>query len=99
MHSLPHIDSVMPPRLARAVCLQARALAVLAVIAGRPWTRKDPEPAPVSPPPPRQERRIRVVQLPKPQPVQQVEREVPEHAEHPEVPEPPRPPMPSPLKP
>jgi hypothetical protein len=68
MHSLPHIDGAAPPRLARSVCLQMLALAGAALLAGRPWARREPPtaPAPQQQPPPKQERRIRVVRLPRP---------------------------------
>jgi hypothetical protein len=55
---------VDPPRLARSVCLQMLALAGAALIAGRPWAREKPPSEPAPQPPPRQERRIRVVRLP-----------------------------------
>src|SRR5438045_2835673 len=72
MHSLAVIDDVEPPRLARAVSLQALALAGAALIAALPWPRADRAKAP-PPEPKREERRIRVVQLPRPAPPPKME--------------------------
>src|SRR5437764_6759170 len=68
MHSLAAIDDVEPPRLARAVCVQALALMGVALIAALPWPRRERVPAPQPPEPKKEERRIRVVQLPRPLP-------------------------------
>src|SRR6266853_1800710 len=63
------IEVTGPPRLWRAVCLQGLALAAVAVVAGLPWSGRDPRPDPTPPQPPKQEvRRIRVVLLPPPAP-------------------------------
>jgi hypothetical protein len=66
MHSLPAIEGAAPPRLVRAVCLQMLALAGAALIAALPWPRSqvtDPaRPAEAK----KAERRIRIVQLPRP---------------------------------
>src|SRR5438552_9547916 len=72
MHSLAAIDDVEPPRLARAVSLQALAVAGAALIAARPWPRRERAPAP-PPEPKKEERRIRVVQLPRPPPAPRLE--------------------------
>ncbi|TMA73328.1 MAG: hypothetical protein E6J67_16605 [Deltaproteobacteria bacterium] len=72
MHSLAAIDDVEPPRLARAVSLQALALAGAALIAALPWPRRERAPAP-PPEPKKEERRIRVVQLPRPPPAPRLE--------------------------
>ena len=69
MHNPPAIENVMPPRLARAVCLQALGLAAGALIAALPWPRAQKADPPRAPEKKRQEeRRIRVVQLPRPPP-------------------------------
>jgi hypothetical protein len=67
MHSLPAIVGAAPPRLFRAVCLQLLALGAVGLISALPWSR--PQKPDVAPPvPKKQERRIRIVQLPKPPP-------------------------------
>src|SRR5258705_10697920 len=68
MHSLPAIDGAAPPRLLRAVCLQLLALAGAGLVSALPWPRRQPATVPV-PEPKKQEKRIRVVQLPRPPPV------------------------------
>jgi hypothetical protein len=61
-----------PPRLLRSVAIQAAALCVIALLAGLPWVSRQrapesqPAPKPVQP---EKERRIRVVRIPRPQPV------------------------------
>ena len=68
MHSLPAIEGLSPPRLARAVCLQMLALAGLALLAAIPRARMpDASPVPL-PERKKPERRIRIVQLPRPAP-------------------------------
>ena len=68
MDSLLALETPAPPRLARAVCLQMLALAGLMLAAALPWRRAEK----VSPPVPvevkKQERQIRIVQLPTPPP-------------------------------
>src|SRR5512141_2175512 len=68
MDTLLALETPAPPRLARAVGLQTLALAGLAVVAALPWPRA--RTVPVSPPPEvkKEERRIRIVQLPRPAP-------------------------------
>src|SRR5260370_23545196 len=56
-----------PPRLSRSVGLQALALAAIALLADHPWARKERAPPP-EPAPPKETRRIRVVQIPRPPP-------------------------------
>src|SRR5258708_22153688 len=56
-----------PPRLSRSVGLQALALAAIALLADHPWARKE-RAAPPQPPPSKETRRIRVVQIPRPPP-------------------------------
>src|SRR6267378_6988238 len=68
MHSLPAIDGAAPPRLLRAVCLQLLALAGAGLVSALPWPRRQPATVPV-PEPKKQEKRIRIVQLPRPPPV------------------------------
>ena len=68
MHSLPAIEGAEPPRLLRAVCVQLLALTGAAMIAALPWPRTRKAPAEPAPEPKREERKIRVVQLPKPAP-------------------------------
>jgi hypothetical protein len=68
MHSLAATEQVMPPRLVRAVCLQALALAGAALILALPWPGAQKMDPPKPPEPKSQERRIRVVQLPRPPP-------------------------------
>ena len=67
MLSLAVIEDVAPPRLVRAVSLQALALVGAALIAALPWPRRERVPAP-QPEPKKEERRIRIVQLPRPPP-------------------------------
>ena len=70
MSSLQPIDVARPPRLARSVCLQALALAAAALLGDAPWSH---QPRPVTVPeqaPRKEERRIRVVQVPRPRPPQ-----------------------------
>src|SRR5437016_14453271 len=83
MHSLPAIEGAAPPRLVRAVCLQMLALAGAAVIAALPWPRSQVIDAARPAEPKKAERRIRIVQLPRPR----VDRPLPAAA---------RPPAPSP---
>jgi hypothetical protein len=66
MDSLLAIERPAPPRLARAVCLQMLALAGLALVTALPWPRAEKAPAPRPPEVKKQERQIRIVQLPKP---------------------------------
>src|SRR5438105_10431901 len=73
MLSLAVIEDVAPPRLVRAVSLQALALAGAALIAALPWPRAERAKAPPPPEPKKEERRIRVVQLPRPAPPPKVE--------------------------
>ena len=68
MHSLPAIEGAEPPRLLRAVCVQLLALTGAAMIAALPWPRTRKAPAEPAPEPKREERKIRVVQLPRPAP-------------------------------
>ena len=67
MQTLPAIEVAAPPRLLRAVCLQILALAGAALVSALPGSRSQ-KPAPAREVEPKQERRIRVVQLPKPSP-------------------------------
>ena len=85
MHSLPAIEGAAPPRLVRAVCLQMLALAGAAVIAALPWPRSQVIEAARPAEPKKAERRIRIVQLPRPR----VDRPLPQPAAA-------RPPAPSP---
>ena len=85
MHSLPAIEGAAPPRLVRAVCLQMLALAGAAVIAALPWPRSQVIDAARPAEPKKAERRIRIVQLPRPR----VDRPLPQPAAA-------RPPAPSP---
>src|SRR5437588_586961 len=85
MHSLPAIEGAAPPRLVRAVCLQMLALAGAAVIAALPWPRSQAIDAARPAEPKKAERRIRIVQLPRPR----VDRPLPQPAAA-------RPPAPSP---
>jgi hypothetical protein len=68
MDSLLALETPAPPRLARAVGLQMLALAGLMLVSALPWRRAEkaapPRPAEVK----KQERQIRIVQLPKPPP-------------------------------
>src|SRR5437660_908855 len=66
MHSLPAIEGTAPPRLVRAVCLQMLALAGAALIAALPWPHSQVTDAPRPAEPKKAERRIRIVQLPRP---------------------------------
>src|SRR5438445_8813904 len=66
MHSLPAIEGAAPPRLVRAVCLQMLALAGAALIAALPWPHSQVTDAPRPAEPKKAERRIRIVQLPRP---------------------------------
>jgi hypothetical protein len=73
MYSLPAIEGAAPPRLFRAVCLQLFALCGVALLSALPWWRsRSPEPV-REPEPKREERRIRIVQLPKRPPPPKVE--------------------------
>jgi hypothetical protein len=69
MQTLPAIEGAAPPRLLRAVCLQILALTGAALVAALPWSRSQKPAPPRETEPKQQERRIRVVQLPKPSPV------------------------------
>jgi hypothetical protein len=68
MQSLPAIDGAGPPRLFRAVCVQMLALAGVALVSALPWSRPQRPATDRVPEPKKQERRIRIVQLPKPSP-------------------------------
>jgi len=85
MHSLPAIEGAAPPRLVRAVCLQMLALVGAALIAALPWPRSQVIDAARPAEPKKAERRIRIVQLPRPR----VDRPPPQPAAA-------RPPAPSP---
>ena len=65
MAKLAHIE---PPRLGRAVLLQALAIAAGVLASGFARTRDAPGPVPPRPDPPKQERRIRVVHIKPPPP-------------------------------
>src|SRR5205085_4685040 len=93
MHSLPAIEGTEPPRLVRAVCLQLLALTGAAMLAALPWPRTRKAPAEPAPEPKREERRIRVVQLPRPPPPRPAE---PAPATPPAKAAPPRPAPPRP---
>jgi hypothetical protein len=67
MQSLQAIDGAAPPRLFRAVCLQMLVLTGVALLSALPGIRPK-ERAPVPDPQKHEERRIRIVQLPKPPP-------------------------------
>src|SRR4051812_13622651 len=68
MDSLLALETPAPPRLARAVCLQALALAGLLLLSALPWPRREKTAPPPPPAAKKQERQIRIVQLPKPAP-------------------------------
>jgi len=81
-----------PPRLWRSVSLQLAGLSICALISELPWHRAR-RPDPVPPEPPKQEQRIRVIQIPKPPPVKPPEpRPAPpaQHAKAPQAQTPPR---------
>jgi hypothetical protein len=69
---MPSLRAAEPPRLLRSVAIQAAALCLIALLAGLPWVSreraKEPQAAP-KPVQPEKERRIRVVRIPKPEPV------------------------------
>jgi hypothetical protein len=94
MHSLAAVDAIAPPRLARAVFLQALALAGAALVAALPWPRRERvSPAPRPAEPKKEERRIRVVQLPRPVPPPKIDPAPPRPqppAARPATPPPPR---------
>jgi hypothetical protein len=69
MQSLPAIEGAAPPRLVRAVCLQLLALAAGALVLSLPWPRGRKAAPPAEPEVKPRERKIRIVQLPKPPPV------------------------------
>jgi hypothetical protein len=79
-----------PPRLLRSVAVLAVSLCAIAVLAGLPWLSRqrahEPQPVP-KPVQPEKERRIRVVRIPKPQPVRT---EAPKPAATPPPKQPPR---------
>lgn len=68
MDSLLALETPAPPRLARAVGLQMLALAGLLLVSALPWRRAEnatpPRPVEMK----KQERQIRIVQIPKPPP-------------------------------
>ena len=66
MDNLLALETPAPPRLARAVCLQALALAGLLLVSALPWSRREKTAPPREAK--KQERQIRIVQLPKPAP-------------------------------
>jgi hypothetical protein len=68
MDSLLALETPAPPRLARAVCLQMLALAGVAVLSALPWAGARLADAPRPPEAKKEERRIRIVRLPKPAP-------------------------------
>ncbi|MGZ6125917.1 MAG: hypothetical protein ACXWLR_13205 [Myxococcales bacterium] len=68
MDSLLAIENPAPPRLLRAVCLQMLALAGLTLLSALPRTRGEKAPAPPAQEPKKQERRFRIVHLPRPPP-------------------------------
>ena len=67
MDSLLALETPAPPRLARAVGLQMLALAGIMLMSALPWRRAEKAAAP-RPVEKKQERQIRIVQLPKPPP-------------------------------
>ena len=64
---LPGTESARPPRLLRGVGLQAAAIVAVALLCEMPWKKAQRAPLP-EPAPKKEERRIRVVRLPRPPP-------------------------------
>ena len=61
------VGLAIPPRLLRSVCLQLAVIATAAILLELPWRKPAPTVAP-PPKPAKAEKRIRVIQLPKPAP-------------------------------
>jgi hypothetical protein len=69
---MPRLRVAEPPRLLRSVAIEAGALCAVAILAGVPWVSrhaaKAPDPAP-KPVQQHKEQRIRVIRIPRPEPV------------------------------